>query len=411
MLNNNSAKLTIFKLIIFLLTPVFTLICVEILFTTYYYFRDGTYFPVQQMLAQEGGNFQRDLTQGDCNFSDTLFPHPYLGWVHHANPPCGLPNINSIGFYGQAFPWKRREDKFVVLLTGGSVASQLGRLTQGSLQELLNQNYSEYGKRFVVLNGAIEAWKQPQQLILFAMYANLVDAVVTLDGYNEFFMPRVPTNSGRLEIPWKLSFDVVNRFSASSNTAVAATWFNGQVYRLTRDNWIISHSKSLYFLSQLLRRHVASYVENDSSMNDTSLTSIDGIFAFPKQWDDRTRKRWNLEQYANYIRMINGIAYRMKVPAIHFLQPVPAIGKALTKEEKMVVGDISYASEYNEMVQQLLQLRDEGIVVFSLLELYKDYTGSLYYDNVHQRLDSEGYRLMAARIAKILGEQWNLAQH
>ncbi len=247
----------------FLLSVAFTFIAAEILFTAYYYFRDGNYSSVRQMLAQEAGSFQRERAPEDCNFNDTLFQHPYLGWVHHANLPCGLPNTNSIGLYGQEVPWKRRDDRFVVLLTGGSVASQLGRITQGSLQELLNQNYSEYGKRFIVINGAIEDWKQPQQLILFAMYANGVDAIITLDGYNEFFMPRVATNSGRIEIPWKLAFGAVNRFSTSSNAVVAGAWFNGQVYRLTRNNWIISHSKFLYFLSQSLRRHVASYVESD----------------------------------------------------------------------------------------------------------------------------------------------------
>ncbi len=136
--------------------------------------------------------------------------------------------------------------------------------------------------------------------------------------------------------------------------------------------------------------------------NNTSLTSIDGIFAFPQTVGRSTRKRWSLEQYANYVRMINGIADRMNVRAIHFVQPVPGIAKTLTEEEKIVVGHLGYASEYNEMVQRLLQLRDEEIAVFSLLELYKGYTGSLYYDNVHQRLDSEGYRLMVAHIAKIL---------
>jgi hypothetical protein len=82
------------------------------------------------------------------------------------------------------------------LLTGGSVASQLGQNNLPPaphyLEEELNNRYvSPSGKPFLVLNGGDGAWKEPQQLILFAMYAGTVDAVLTLDGFNEHytFMP------------------------------------------------------------------------------------------------------------------------------------------------------------------------------------------------------------------------------
>ncbi len=35
-----------------------------------------------------------------------FYPHPYLCFVHHDNPPCGLPKgkTNNVGLFGRDFP-------------------------------------------------------------------------------------------------------------------------------------------------------------------------------------------------------------------------------------------------------------------------------------------------------------------
>jgi hypothetical protein len=67
--------------------------------------------------------------------------------------PCSLPGINNIGLFGEDFPDQRRTDRYVILLTGGSVASQLGQYQPPPapryLEEELNRNYvSPNGKPF-----------------------------------------------------------------------------------------------------------------------------------------------------------------------------------------------------------------------------------------------------------------------
>ena len=51
---------------------------------------------------------------------------PIVAFVHHANPPCGMPWVNNVGLFGPDFPTVKPTDRYVVMLTGGSVASQLG---------------------------------------------------------------------------------------------------------------------------------------------------------------------------------------------------------------------------------------------------------------------------------------------
>ena len=114
-----------------------------------------------------------------CRYVDTLYPHPYLAFVHHGNPPCGLPNVNNIGLLNTDFPTVKRDRP---LHRAGD--RRLGRLAARRrtwpppaprfLEEELNKHYvSPNGKPFLVLNGGDGAWKEPQSFILFSMYATL----------------------------------------------------------------------------------------------------------------------------------------------------------------------------------------------------------------------------------------------
>ncbi len=81
----------------------------------------------------------------DCRYVDTLYPHPYVGFVHHANRPCGLKNINNVGLFNDDYPLLKRPDRYTILLTGGSVAGQLAQIDPWPaphyLEEELNQEY------------------------------------------------------------------------------------------------------------------------------------------------------------------------------------------------------------------------------------------------------------------------------
>src|SRR5205823_4515934 len=95
--------------------------------------------------------------RADCRYVDTLFPHPYLAFVHHGNPPCRL-RVNNIGLFGPDFPSERPTDRFVVLLAGGSVAAQFAGAGPGGvpyLESILNARYeSPNGRPFLLLNGS-----------------------------------------------------------------------------------------------------------------------------------------------------------------------------------------------------------------------------------------------------------------
>ena len=116
--------------------------------------RDGRYIPARERFDREANRYIQQVTSGGagCQYIDTLFPHPYLGFVHHRNPPCGFSYVNKVGLFGVNFPSERLPDRFVILVTGGSVAAQFAQIIPGRptyLESILNQFYmSQQANRF-----------------------------------------------------------------------------------------------------------------------------------------------------------------------------------------------------------------------------------------------------------------------
>ena len=404
-------KRTLFKLAALLSALVVIALALELLANVYLYLHDGRYIGARERLAALTNTFTAGLTQRNvgCRYVDSLYPHPYLGFVHHGNPPCGIPDINNIGLFGPDYPSERRDDRFVVLVTGGSVSAQL--MSAGAdgtpyLQAILEHDYvSPNGRPFLLLNGGDGGWHQPQQLILFLLYADAVHAVVTLDGYNERYFVG---SSVRFEYPPN-NFEDINPLLRSSYSDIVKRWVAGKLYGRAVANPVLSRSQAAY----LVLARVDAYVKQQRSIyTQRERTNINTMFALPAGWDEEHRVAWATTQYRKYIRAMDAVAAQHDVLVAHFLQPVPAIGKALTDPEKAVVGDLSYRGRYERITHDVLQLAGDGVPVFSLLDLFEHTTDSVYADVIHLRQGpdgaSVGYQMIAERMAAILARTWHL---
>jgi hypothetical protein len=379
--------------------------------TVYLLVRDGGYVPARERLARERNAYLRVVTadKEDCTYLDTLFPHPYLAFVHHGNPPCGIPHINNVGMFGPDYPLEKLSNRFVILVTGGSVAAQFARLDSDGpppLEEILNHRYlSPKGESFLVLNGGAGAWKYPQQTILTMMYADAIDAVVTIDGFNEHYQ----LESGlRFEYPAN-NFHVINPLATKSFRQLMVDWAVADLYRSAIRNPILSRSQAVYIGFRSIR---SALKRMDRAQRKK--TTIAGIFELDDQWDPEKRRAWQIGQYKKYLRITKRIADEFGLLSAFFIQPVPAISKALTEEEKRIVGDLGYRDLYASMVDELVSLNDQGIPVVSLLDVFADHEGTLYEDPIHLASEGptgegRGYRIMADRIADHLEALWGLA--
>lgn len=399
------------KFLAILIGLVCALMLGEVCATLYGYFRFER-LSVQALLELEKYNtFIKDLTTKKNTYVDTLFPHPFLAFVHRKGH--GL-DVNNIGLLGPDFPLEKEEDKFIILVTGGSVAFQFAHARNGGagyLEQILNERYNFNGKKVVVLNGGDGAWKQPQQTILFILYADVLDAVITLDGFNEHYSFEWDIVH-RIELP-SSNFHKMNPILTQGYERLLGVWACNRLYKFSRNNWLFSHSHLAWILSRSLRLVIQNAVENQSN-ESIDETSTESIFAFPVEWDLEKRFQYNLKQYKKYVRMIYVIADDMEIKSAFFLQPVPGIDKRLTKEEKTVVGDTDYKVAYRKITENLLALHNEDIPIYSLLDIYKDVGKTIYADSVHcvggARNESRGYKIMAERIASILEKEWGLSK-
>ena len=98
-------KQRIFGWISALIGVVIALAAIEVTAIVWLMLEDGRYTSAEELFERTQNTYVRDMTKGStCRYVDTLFPHPYLAFVHHGNPPCGVPNVNNIGLLNAAFP-------------------------------------------------------------------------------------------------------------------------------------------------------------------------------------------------------------------------------------------------------------------------------------------------------------------
>ncbi len=387
---------------------IFLLALSEVFFASYFFLSEGRWIWPSQRWSLQQNQFVAAATNETCRYIDTLYPHPYLLAVYNGNPPCPTEFINPQGFSGRNFPLRRNPDEFAILLTGGSVAAQLGQTKSGGplfLEEALNACYKPTkGSRFVVYNGALGGWKQPQQAIVSLLYADVYDAIVTLDGFNELQYLTVT----RLEMA-NHDFELLNPLATRSSRAIVASAVTNQV-----QSWVTSSparfSFTAYFLADRLRSWVVRTSNEELAKRKTGFAAF---FALPNEWTGEQRITFNLKQYQKYIRAIDAVSKMQGARAAFFVQPAPAIDKQLTAEEKLVTGDLSYGPLYSRLAEALLATRSDGLQVFSLLDVFRDVAETIYVDPIHlaqdaKTHDGKGDRILAKAMAEHLAAAWSL---
>lgn len=347
-----------------------------------------------------------------CTFQESLESHPYMGWMLGPFLPCKRFIRNNRGFGDRHdLPFQRDPELFTLMITGGSVAAQVafgsghGRPLNWLEDELNARFRSPNGKPFRVASGAMGGWRMPTEITTAAMFGSQVDAIVSLNGYNE--MMNVIINKP-IDRP-----DVWTWYSVQSPLSGVLTLRVMKVlkaFRIAISSTPLLRDSKVLFMAFEGVFGLFSDNKNGGLMGETD--AVRHQFSYPADWKPEQIERANIEKWQNYIRTLRATAESLGLKYAQFIQPVPSVDKQLSERE-LLYAQRKWGEQYlRVIVRPAEDLKREGISVMSLTGVFKDITDMIYSDEIHCAFedtgDNRGYRIMTKAMATALGQMWKL---
>ncbi len=378
----------------------------ELLFTAYYYIRDKKYVSVTEKLSQEKSSFEVEKQKTiPCNkYNNILAPHPYLTFIHISRPECNS-YANNTGHRGPDVPLIKNPRDYVVMILGGSVANQLFQFKHEEMERFFQKKHP--GKHIVILNGSLEGWKQPQQLFMLQMYGEVIDAAISIEGFNEMIFNRRLDYALRFDTPFLPGYRKANAGFLTDQER-SAIWLSGELFDLLNNSALLRHSKTAYFISSQIRERLEKNIGRKSdldSLQEGSLQHLEKIFLLPKDWPLEKRRDYTIDQYIKYLSLMDATAKQYHIKLAIFLQPAPAIGKILTVEEQKITDDLSYKDDYL-LFEQVFLKQKNVLPVYSLLQVFSMEKEPVYKDGIHYREESPGPTLVMNQIYRQVDAVW-----
>lgn len=328
---------------------------------------------------------------------------PFFGYVSSG------PQANKMGFHSSIeYPYTRRGNEFVIGLFGGSVAEQFfNTLNDSRFKAQMREAMPRIGSRpLVVLNFALGGFKQPQQFIASAYFAESYDLSINLDGFNDVFFV---AKGQQAEKPcWADILYSSNEDEAGIKRQLAK--LRGDDAQLTeqviRSKWM-SRSAGIYLVWKAIskRRQEEIFKLNQQvfQMANRPLFATD-IKTEPFEAGVRN--------WEKYVRLQAAISKGRQ--AIFLLQPNQYVAgsKPIAVEEKKLWQNLPDVQErqailtrtYSLLRQSIQKLQGEGIRAMDLSNAFVHHPEPLYKDDCCH-INSRGNEVIGQRLLTILREQ------
>jgi hypothetical protein len=361
--------------------------------------------------------------------------HPYLGWVMNPQVNEGsdlcdrhIP-VNDLGFNDEelSIP-KRRADRLIVGVLGGSVAWQMTVLGESAFRDALRHNPAWRDKDIRIVRLAMSGYKQPQQLMTLNFLLTLgaeFDVVVNIDGYNEIALP-VCENDGRV-------FAAYPRMWHARTIEVVDPRFNAESYRLLQirgtrqelaqnicQSWfrwsptfnLIWVLRDMYWQNELVELGTVMLQQKLGQSPRFSGSGPRQLYGNETEMYDHLCDIWkSASLQLNHLCRGNGTLY------LHFLQPnqyLPGSKPMGAKERKERVVESqgygqSIARGYPLLIRTGEQLRERGIHFWDLTMLFANVEEPIYIDEFCH-YNEQGNEMLARAVAGKIIEAFNAAE-
>ncbi len=347
------------------------------------------------------------LRENGCSNDDIYVPHPLFDSVYRPSGPCALPGVNRLGFRSREYPLAPEQGKFRILVLGASVADLLASYSPNSFLENAFRELARgpRGEDIEVYSGAVGGWRLPNQEIAFNRFITQFDAVIALDGHNEFFLLDSP---GGILAP--------NTFFLAPHVRYDS-WLWGplhQLYRLVEPwRWRFGFRNSVAFqaLVHVWRRSLEGHFLEASRASEALVMA--NVYGYPTgeaELPEEARSQDLVTRFAKYSKMLHATSKAIGKRSLHVLQPVAFVGKTLVDSETEL-RDESSGKRYRAFVDDVLA-ETRGEATYSLLDIFADDSDrAVYLDRVHFKEDEAGHyghKKAARAIVELAIRQWRL---
>jgi hypothetical protein len=332
----------------------------------------------------------------DCAWGAMVGLHPYLSIYYPLKDVCTTSSRNNYGFRSLDIPIEYDSNFFTVLITGASVAEQVGRgngnTSQNYLENYLNSKWkSPKQKPFRVISAAIAGAHQPITLFQSVLFSKVADQVISIEGFNEHF---ATSGDQLIEQPAPAWMDLVMASEDPIEFYVLSKLT--QKAKTIKDSILLNSYTTYAFLSESidwLRKDIKSKQEN--------------LHPFPNpsnDWSAKKKENFYLQQYLYYIELTNSVLSSQKKNYTLFIQPAPYAYKNLTEQEVASAGDITGQKRYTSIKNGIKTLMKKNIHIESLEKIFENEKKTLYIDYIHT--NQEGVEIMSEQIADRLAVRY-----
>lgn len=344
---------------------------------------------------------------------DARILHPYVGYVHGNRAP-------------ELFVPKGGGNTFTVVMVGGSVARNLGRLHSDGPDALIAeiQKLPQLkGRTVQFLNLAGDGYRQPQQLLLVNYLLTLgakVDLLVNLDGFNDLYVPENNRQLGSYATYPELWTSRMSWLMRKSQTTSERLFdvLMLQRFRLASimQRAPLKYSMTANFLWSILETMLRKQVLSTTVRPGEAILRMKETYG-PVTASGADIGGASLAQSATVWErsssLLSALASSQGIAYFHFLQPnqyYPSSKPMSDEERARAIGDFFWKgiveNGYPLLQQAGARLQREGVRFYDMTLVFKDVTQPLYIDNIGH-FDRHGEAIlgkaMGEKIVKVLG--------
>ena len=309
----------------------------------------------------------------------------------------------------KGYPLREGSQFFTILLVGGSVAAQLAHGSNEIkdevhwLEDELNRRFISPNKKpFRVLSGAASGWRMPTQIVSATLYGPNVDAVVSLDGYNEADSAHAKSS---IHKPDSWTWSMVQNAENGKSLKLALKFL--KTYRLfVKSTPVLRDSKALFFAYEGASKVLLS----NEDLRQSQAPAAKFQFSYPAEFTESQINAANIEQWKSDLLALYGITQALGLRYLHFIQPIPKLYKTLTSEE-LNAGHWIDGEFYKKMiVAPAVSLKKNGYPTEPLTGIYLHVKDRVYFDPIHSSMAAKslGYTLISQKMANHMAKYWKL---